>query len=69
MRGRNTPNRKERFKEILSDFIDCKKGLISKLRYNFVMHLTTVQIYGLINANDLLQLLLEFDEKAGVVTI
>jgi hypothetical protein len=54
---------KRDYKLLLSDFVTTNKAILGKLRYNFVMHLVTFQIYGLINGNDILQLLLELDEK------
>lgn len=50
-------------KPLLSEFVTKNKVVLEKLRYNFVMHLITFQIYGLINGNDILQLLLELDDK------
>lgn len=54
---------KNDFKPILSDFVIKYKATLTRLRYNFVMHLLTFQIYGLINGNDILQLLLELDNQ------
>ena len=54
---------KRDYKAFLSEFVMKNKIILSKLRYNFVMHLVTFQIYGLINGNDILQLLLELDDK------
>lgn len=56
---------KKDFKPILSDFVIKYKATLTRLRYNFVMHLLTFQIYGLINGNDILQLLLELDNQQG----
>lgn len=54
---------KKDYKPLLSDFILKNKVTLTRLRYNFVMHLLTLQIYGLINGNDILQLLLELDSQ------
>lgn len=60
---------KKDYKNLLSEFIGKNKTALQKLRYNFVMHLVTLQIYGMINANDFLQLLLELDDKNSVITV
>ena len=57
---------KRDYKMLLSEFVNKNKGILGKLRYNFVMHLVTFQIYGLINGNDILQLLLELDDKQNL---
>ena len=56
---------KRDYKAFLSEFVGKNKAILTKLRYNFVMHLVTFQIYGLINGNDILQLLLELDDKSA----
>lgn len=58
---------KRDYKMMLSEFVNKNKEILGKLRYNFVMHLVTFQIYGLINGNDILQLLLELDEKQNII--